>query len=258
MALILSLRSAPLVALLLLFPTVLSAQGSDRAGAGRGDLRGIPRPTLTAVLTTEPIRMDGRLDEAVWRMTPPAGGFVQAEPREGEPASEETEVWVAYDEENLYVAAYLHDSDPAGVVVNDIRKDFDDQSQDVFSVILDTFADHRNGYVFMTNPEGARGDRQVANEGREINAQLGCHLVGGDAPRTEDGWTLEMAIPFRASGSMREARDVWGLNFSRTIRRKNETDYWAPIPRAYNLMRLSLAGAPAGAALRSRGAGTSG
>ncbi|MCJ7629875.1 MAG: carbohydrate binding family 9 domain-containing protein [Longimicrobiales bacterium] len=207
MAPILPLRSAQLAAALLLLPSVLYAQGSDRTGSGRGDLREIPRPTLTAVLTTEPIRMDGRLDEVVWRMTPSTGDFVQAEPREGEPASEQTEVWVAYDEENLYVAARLHDSDPAGLVVNDIRKDFDDQSQDVFSVILDTFADHRNGFVFMTNPEGARGDRQVANEGREINTSWDA-IWSVETLRTDPGPTISCASPWpeSCSGSPQESR----------------------------------------------------
>ncbi|MGW8266822.1 MAG: DUF5916 domain-containing protein [Longimicrobiales bacterium] len=225
----------------LLLPSSLFAQGADPAGSRHLDLREIPRPTLTAEPTLEPVRLDGRLDEAVWRDTPAAGGFIQAEPREGEPSSEETRVWVAFDEENLYVAAYLHDSDPSGIVVNDIRKDFDDQTQDVFSVILDTFADRRNGYVFMTNPEGARGDRQVANEGREINTSWDA-IWSVETMRVEDGWTLEMAIPFRALRFDSGGEGRWGLNFSRTIRRKNETAYWAPIPRSYNLMRLSLAG----------------
>jgi hypothetical protein len=222
-------------------PTALQAQGAAQASARAHDLRELPRPTLDAVPTPEPIRLDGELDDAVWRHNHPAGDFVQAEPREGERASEETEVWVAYDDDNLYVAARLRDSDPTGLVVNDIRKDFDDQTQDVFSVILDTFADHRNGYVFMTNPEGARGDRQVANEGREINTSWDA-IWSVETQRTEDGWTLEMAIPFRTLRFDARGDGNWGLNFSRTIRRKNETDYWAPVPRAYNLMRLSLAG----------------
>ena len=241
MAPFLTLRPATLAAAVLLLPTGLLAQTSGSGESRHLDLREIPRPSLTAVPSREPIRLDGRLDEAVWRDTPATGGFVQAEPREGEPASEVTEVWVAYDEDNLYVAAHLHDSDPSGVVVNDIRKDFDDQTQDVFSVILDTFADHRNGYVFMTNPEGARGDRQVANEGREINTSWDA-IWSVETLRVEDGWTLEMAIPFRSLRFDAHGEGRWGLNFSRTIRRKNETAYWAPIPRAFNIMRLSLAG----------------
>jgi hypothetical protein len=233
-------RAIPALVLLLV-PVGLHAQYADPAPPPPRDLREVPRPILNAVPTPEPIRLDGQLDELVWRHNPPASGFIQAEPREGEPATEDTEVWVAYDDENLYVGAHLHDSDPAGLVVNDIRKDFDDQTQDVFSVILDTFADHRNGYVFMTNPEGARGDRQVANEGREINTSWDA-IWAVETQRTEDGWTLEMAIPFRTLRFDAEGDGHWGLNFSRTIRRKNETDYWSPVPRAYNLMRLSLAG----------------
>lgn len=241
MAPLLTLRRGTLIATSLLIPSSLHAQGAEPRGARHLDLREIPRPTMTAVPTMEPMRLDGRLDEAVWRDTPAAAGFVQAEPREGEPSSERTEVWVAFDEENLYVGAYLHDSDPSRIVVNDIRKDFDDQTQDVFSVILDTFADRRNGYVFMTNPEGARGDRQVANEGREINTSWDA-IWSVETLRVGDGWTLEMAIPFRALRFDSGGEGLWGLNFSRTIRRKNETAYWAPIPRSYNLMRLSLAG----------------
>ncbi len=230
-----------LAAALLAAPSSLRAQDDAGVAARSRHLRELARPSLTAMPTSDPIRLDGILDERIWREAPAAGGFVQAEPREGEPASEDTEVWVAFDRDNLYVAAWLHDSDPSGVVVNDIRKDFDDNSQDVFSVILDTFADHRNGYVFMTNSEGARGDRQVANEGREINTSWDA-IWSVETQRTQDGWTLEMAIPFRALRFDAQGDGHWGVNFSRIVRRKNETDYWAPIPRSYNLMRLSLAG----------------
>jgi hypothetical protein len=229
----------PLV--LLLAPARAASQAGSSSDAEARDPRALPRPELTAVPVEEAIRLDGRLLEETWRVSPPATGFVQAEPREGAPATEGTEVWIAFDDENLYIGAWLHDSNPEGLVVNDIRKDFDDQTQDAFSVILDTFADHRNGYVFMTNPEGARGDRQVANEGREINTSWDAVWLVETA-RVADGWTLEMAIPFRALRFDVHGEGTWGVNFSRTIRRKNEIDYWAPVPRSYNLMRLSLAG----------------
>ena len=92
-------------------------------------------------------------------MAPPVSAFVQSEPNEGEPAMEVTEVRVAYDANNLYIAAYCHDHDAAGVVFNDIREDFRLGDQDSFDVILDTFADQRNGFVFMTNRAGARSDQ---------------------------------------------------------------------------------------------------
>ncbi|MGE0556543.1 MAG: sugar-binding protein, partial [Gemmatimonadales bacterium] len=105
------------------------------------------------------ITVDGRLDEPVWRAAPAATDFVQSEPREGAPASEATEVWVAYDETNLYVAAHLHDAERHRLVVNDIREDFTETDQDDFELLLDTFGDQRNGYVFITNVAGAKADR---------------------------------------------------------------------------------------------------
>jgi hypothetical protein len=202
---------------------------------------GATRPQVAATAATSEIRIDGRLDEPMWQTSPAAADFVQAEPREGLPATEATDVWVAYDEENLYVAARLHDADPSGIVVNDIKKDFAEGSQDVFTVILDTFQDRRNGYVFMTNPGGARGDRQIAGEGREVNGSWDAIWLV-ETRIDDDGWTLEMAIPFRTLRFDPEKSGTWGINFSRYIRRKNEQVYWAPVPRSYNIMRLSLAG----------------
>ena len=196
------------------------------------------RPQVLAVATEESIRIDGRLDEAVWRALPAANAFVQSEPREGDASTEDTEVWVAYDDSHLYVAAYLHDS--AEPIVTDIRKDFSESTQDVFQVIVDPFRDRRNGYVFMTNPEGAWGDSQVANEGREVNTSWDA-VWRVETQRVADGWTLEMEIPFRAL-RFDPQNNRWGINFGRRLRRNNEVAYWAPIPRAYNFYRLSLAG----------------
>ena len=199
------------------------------------------RLEVRALRVTTPIRIDGVLDDAAWQQAVPIEGFTQSEPDEGRPATERTVVWLAYDATTLYVAAHLYDTRPDALVVNDIRKDFSTDNQDTFEVILDTFADRRNGYVFATNPAGARADQQVSNEGRELNSSW-------DAPwsvrtrRVADGWTVEMAIPFRAIRSGGTSAGLWGVNFSRRIRRNNEVDFWAPVPRAYALTRLSLAG----------------
>jgi hypothetical protein len=213
-------------------PDVTQAQ--DALPAAISDAQ---RRRITLLPADGRIVLDGRLDEPVWQ-NPSQGDFVQAEPREGQPATEATDVWIAYDESNLYVAARLHDTQRP--VVSDIRKDFDDANQDVFQVILDTFRDRRNGYVFQTNPEGARGDRQIANEGREINRSWDA-IWRVETERFEGGWTVEMAIPFR-SLRFDPASDTWGINFGRLLRRNNELSYWAPIPRAYTFNRLSLAG----------------
>lgn len=197
------------------------------------------RLEIAAAAATQPVKVDGALDDAVWTEAEPVGDFVQAEPDEGKPATEPTVVRITYDPANLYVSAYCYD-DPRGLVVTDIRKDFGRENQDGFEVILDTFGDRRNGYVFATNPAGARADEQVTNEGRDVNTSW-------DAPWTvrtrqvKDGWTVEMAIPLR-SLRFRQDRELWGINFMRRIRRHNEVAYWAPVPRAYTLARLSLAG----------------
>jgi len=204
------------------------------------------RRLVTAVETHAPIALDGSLDEDVWRTAEPAAEFVQAEPHEGEPATELTEVRVAYDRDALYIGVMCRDSTPAEIIVNDIRKDFTPGEQDTFEVILDTFADRRNGFVFMTSPRGAKSDAQIANEGREVNTSWdGVWTV---ATRVgADGWSAELRIPFKALRFERGGKDagetrVWGVNFSRRIRRKNEIDFWSPVPRVYNLYRASLGG----------------
>ena len=220
-----------------------AAQDPPPRGEAAAGVASLPRPTLVAHALTAPIRLDGVLDEPAWQAEPTTG-FIQAEPDEGLPATERTHLWVAHGDGNLYVAARLYDQQPDRLVVNDIRKDFDDRVQDAFAVILDTFHDRRNGYVFVTNPAGARADRQIANEGREINASWDA-IWRVETARADDGWTVEMEIPFRSIRSA-AAGDVWGINFSRRIRRNNEIAFWAPVPRSYGLTRLSLAGTLSG------------
>ena len=144
-----------------LFPTTASHR------TPRDSLGTAARVSVAAVAVTTRPRVDGLLDDDVWRRTTPVSDFVQAEPDEGKAATEMTEVRLAYDDATLYVAAYMHDTNPRGIVVNDLRKDFEEQNQDDFEVLLDTFGDRRNGYIFITNAAGAKADRQFANEGRE-------------------------------------------------------------------------------------------
>ena len=215
----------------------------NAAGQGRHSPDG--RREVLAVAVTGTVRLDGALDDAVWSRAEAATGFVQSEPREGQAATEDTEVFIAYDAQNLYIAARMRDSDAAHEIVNDIRKDFREDDQDDFEVIIDTFRDRRNGYVFITNPAGGRVDRQIANEGREINSSWDA-IWDVRTQRHADGWTAEIRIPFRTLRFEPGADRPWGINFARRIRRKNEVAFWSPVPRAYNLMRLSLAGDLAG------------
>lgn len=167
------------------------------------------RRQVVAVELTTPLTVDGRLNEEVWSSARPADGFVQAEPLEGQPATEATEVRVAFDRENLYIAALCHDSDPSGPITNEIRKDFVSRDQDTFEVLLDTFADRRNGFVFVTNPAGAKADTQMANEGRDANPDWDA--VWWVATQVTAGaWSAEMRIPFKTLRFEPGAERVWG------------------------------------------------
>ncbi len=196
---------------------------------------------MAAVRTTGTIVIDGVFDEPVWAQAAPAAGFVQAEPAEGQPATEDTEVRVAFDADNLYIAVHCKDTDPSAIVVNDIHKDFTSRDQDLFEVLLDTFADRRNGFVFVTNAEGAKSDTQIANEGRDVNPNWDA-VWWVHARRTSDGWAAEFRIPFKTLRYQPGEGRSWGINFGRRVRRKNEVSYWSPISRAFTIYRASVDG----------------
>jgi uncharacterized protein DUF5916/cellulose/xylan binding protein with CBM9 domain len=210
------------------------------------------RRSVTAVETRGGITLDGALDEEAWRIAEPATDFVQAEPHEGQPATEATDVRLVFDRDALYIGVVCRDEAGGAAIVNDIRKDFPAGDQDSFEVILDTFGDRRNGFVFVTNAVGAKSDAQIANEGRDVNASWDAVWTVA-ARQDEHGWSAEIRIPFKTLRFERGAGHIWGVNFSRRIRRKNEVDYWSAVPRVYNLYRASLAGTLAGLPDASQG-----
>ena len=214
---------------------------SPTTNAPAASRRAAPPVRRLAAAAVGTVKLDGSLDDAAWKGVEVADGFVQSEPNTGQPATERTEVRVVFNASTLYIGAYLHDGEPNRIVVNEIRKDFREEDQDDFEVILDTFHDRHNGYEFITNVEGAKLDRQVAGEGREINASWDAAWTV-KTQRVADGWTVEMAIPFRSLRFEPGGDGTWGVNFSRRIRRKNEVTFWSPIPREFNIARLSLAG----------------
>lgn len=244
-------------------PARLLGQATS-ANAGQREAARTPPQSLTgrqsadghrevlAIPAAGAIRIDGNLDEEIWKRAEPATDFVQSEPSEGQLSTERTEVRVVFDDDNLYIGARLFDRDPGHLVINDIRKDFREEDQDDFEVLLDTFGDRRNGYVFSTNVLGARHDRQVALEGREINQSWDA-VWEVRTQRSAEGWTAEMRIPFRALRFNKSTDKTWGVNFSRHIRRKNEVAFWSPVPRSYNMNRVSLAGNLAGLLTGSAG-----
>jgi len=196
---------------------------------------------LQATRVAGDITLDGSLDEPAWLDAPVARNFVQRDPLEGEPATFDTEVRLLYDDEALYVGVFAKDDEPGSLVVSDLKKDFDTANSDGFSVIIDTFRDGRNGYHFSTNPAGAKFDSQVANEGRENNTNWDG-IWDVQTRVTEQGWFAEIRIPFRTVKFTSDDPQTWGINFRRRLRRLNEDSFWAPVPRIYDIERVSMAG----------------
>lgn len=176
------------------------------------------------------VHIDGRLDEAVWQGAG-MGDFIQRNPLDGKPASERTEVWVAFDDKSLYVAARLYDAEPAKIVGLLGRRD-DNLESDWFSFAVDPYFDRRSGFQFSVNPAGSIIDMTLYND--EWTDDTWDGVWESAARIDEQGWTLEMRIPYdQLRFSVREEY-VWGVNFKRTIQRKNEQDYFAWVPKEEN------------------------
>jgi len=201
------------------------------------------RVTLRAVRLEGELTLDGRLEENLYRRVPNITGFIQQEPNEGQPATEATEVWVFFDDSNVYVSAYNRDTQPARIVANEMRRDSRNIfNNDNFAMILDTFYDRRDGFMFMTNPLGALYDAQVTGE-RNVNSDWNT-VWNVRTARVSDGWTVEMAIPFKSLRYKQGQSQIWGINFRRIVRAKQEFSYLTPIPQSFRergLTQLSYA-----------------
>ena len=205
---------------------------------------------MDAVRVTTRPEVDGVLDEAIWQGASVIDYFVQQEPNEGAAATERTEVRVLYDGSSLYIGVRAFDSEPDRIVASEMRRDADRiLDEDNFQVILDTFMDSRSAYMFAVSPLGAQLDQQVFDEGgRDRRASSSAINRNWDGVwsvstrRTPDGWVAEIEIPMVTLRFPESDPQSWGINFMRNIRRKNEEVYWAPIPRAFGLTRVSLAG----------------
>ena len=186
------------------------------------------RATVRAVRLQAPLRIDGALDEALY-VGPSISGFVQVEPALGAPATENTEVWIAFDEDNVYFSFRAWDSAPERRVATDMRRDVNNfiNGNDILQVFLDPFYDRRNGLSFTMNSIGARNDGQQI--GPQYNADwnpIWEHAVGA----FDGGWTLEMALPFRSIRYRPGQAQVWGVNMLRSARWKNELSVLTPVP----------------------------
>lgn len=197
--------------------------------------------TVRAVAIEAPPVVDGKLDEGVWQNGGSASGFLQRDPQEGQPSSERTEFRIVYTPTTLYIGVTLHDSSPQEILANDRRRDSTLENDDTISIALDTFHDHRNTYVFRTNPLGTQYDALVTDEGRATNANWDERWDVA-AQIGETGWSAEFAIPFKSVRTTEENPRTWGLDLERLIRRKNETSLWNTFRRGFQLESASQSG----------------
>jgi hypothetical protein len=201
-----------------------------------GSVHPSPSPLAAAARRAAPIVLDGRLDEAAWQAATPAVDFTQAQPNEGQPATQRTEVRFLYDDEALYVGARMYDTEgAAGVRTRLVRRD-DNFNSDYIELIFDTFHDHLSRVEFMTNPSGSKEDSYGPN-GSNLDASWDA--VWDVATRIDSmGWTAEFRIPLSQLRFPRDSMQTWGLQIWRGENRLNEVSQWS-------FWHLNEAGGPA-------------
>ena len=188
--------------------------------------------TVRAVRIAVPIVLDGALNEEIYTQIQPIDGFIQQEPEEGRAAANRTEVWLLYDDRNIYVGARCWMVDPSRIVANEMRRDnFAIFQNDNFGVLFDTFHDRRNAFFFYTNELAAVSDQLITDE-RDTNRDWNT-VWDVRTGRFESGWTVEFVIPFRSLRYPGPGPQTWGVQFRRVVRGANEFSYLTPMPAAF-------------------------
>ena len=203
-----------------------------------------------AIFVEEGPTVDGVLDDPVWDQSAPLSDLQQRDPQEGAPSSENTTVRIVYTKEAIYFGFRCDDSQPTEIIATERRRDQDLTKDDSVAVILDTFHDRRNAFLFRTNSLGTQFDALLTEEGLDINVSWD-EKWEAEATRNEEGWTAELMIPFK---SLRMGpQGEWGLEMERLIRRKNEAVYWNTYSRDFKFEDVSQAGLLSGLEEASQG-----
>jgi hypothetical protein len=195
--------------------------------------------TVEVTRITEAITVDGALDEAAWASAPKIVNLTQRQPEPGTAPSEQTEVTLLRDADNLYIGIVAHDSEPDKVIGTQMARDGSLMSDDRVEILLDTFRDQRSAFYFATNPAGALVDGLAFANG-QLNTDWDA-IWNVRARRTPEGWTAEFAIPFK-SLSFPGSETSWGFNVARNIYRKLEDDRWSGARLETQFLQVSEAG----------------
>lgn len=197
---------------------------------------------MQAHIHDEEIKLDGQLIEEAWKKAERISSFTQRELHIGQPASEKTEVAFVYNEEFIHIGVWCYDSEPEKIVAKELKRDFSYGLDDNFIVILDTYLDQRNGFMFVINPNGARADLQVFNNGGSTNIYWNG-VWDTRTTITDEGWFAEIRIPlYTLKYRSNQDEQVWGINFERNIRRKREQSRWQGWSRNFGITDINQAG----------------
>ncbi len=186
----------------------------------------------------ERVVLDGVLDEAAWMRAQPAADFIQQDPILGGTPTERTEVRILFDTERLYMGVYCFDSEPDDLRGNAMKRDAFLPADDRFMWTMDTFLNQQSGYFFEMNPAGLMADSLMGAGGMD---RAWDGIWNARVRVTDTGWTIEIEIPFRTL-NFDPTAPAWGINFQRTIRRKNEENLWTGHERNQGLFRMANAG----------------
>ena len=200
-----------------------------------------PGKVARARRVEEAPRIDGNLSDAVWARAPSIDEFFQRDPEEGAPATERTEVKIIYTNQAIYFGVVCYDSQVENIIANERARDNQLQSDDTFEIILDTVHNRQNGFLFRTKPLGTKFDSTITDEGRRENRNWDERWRVA-ATRNEEGWTVEIEIPFESLRMPDEEEQRWGIDFKRNIRRKNEEAVWSNYSRDFDFRQVSQAG----------------
>src|SRR2546428_4038658 len=249
-------RSQPSLACWLLSLCLLlfrpSGSSAEAPPAGQPAKDESVRITAEATHIDHAPRLDGTLDDQLWQSAKVITDFRQREPNEGEPATEKTEVRILYTRRAVYFGIHCYDSVPSRITATQLRRHVSQHSDDRFEILIDSNHDRRGAYVFEVNPLGTQNDGLIVEEEGDTddddNNNVGDFDRGWDgvwtseARITSDGWTATIELPFTTLNFTKSSDVVWGLNFKRFIRRKNEEDLWTAYRRTFGITKVSEAG----------------
>src|SRR5205807_6438077 len=191
-------------------------------------------------------KLGGTLNDPLWQSAKPITEFRQREPHEGESPTEKTEVRILYTRHAVYFGIHCYDSVPSRIIATELRRDVSQDLDDHFEILIDSNHDRRGAYVFEVNPLGTQNDGLIVEGQRDTNEgdfDRGWDGVWKSEARiTSDGWTATLEIPFTTLNFTKSSDVIWGLNFKRFIRRKNEEDTWAAYRRTFGMKKVSEAG----------------